>query len=293
MNEPLLSIRNLQKSYSDHEVLKDISLTVYPRDVIAVIGSSGSGKSTFLRCINRLEDIGGGRIDFRNGESVCRIDNRLSEDVKALRTAYKRRMKGADKRQKKALAEERDAEIEKMRRTLNLNEIRAKIGMVFQNFYLFNHLNVLRNCTIAQKKVLHLSDNEAKERAVFNLTRVGMADRLYSRVDELSGGQKQRVAIARALCMNPDILLFDEPTSALDPEMVGEVLEVMKKLAQEGMTMVVVTHEMDFARNVSNRVIFMDNGYIVEQGSPKDLFVHPKEERTKAFLSRYLEKSAS
>lgn len=120
-----------------------------------------------------------------------------------------------------------------------------------------------------------------------------MADRLYSRVDELSGGQKQRVAIARALCMNPDILLFDEPTSALDPEMVGEVLEVMKKLAQEGMTMVVVTHEMDFARNVSNRVIFMDNGYIVEQGSPKDLFVHPKEERTKAFLSRYLEKSAS
>lgn len=152
MNEPLLSIRNLQKSYSDHEVLKDISITVYPRDVIAVIGSSGSGKSTFLRCINRLEDIGGGRIDFRNGESVCRIDNRLSEDVKVLRTAYKRRMKGADKRQKKALAEERDAEIEKMRRTLNLNEIRAKIGMVFQNFYLFNHLNVLRNCTIAQEK---------------------------------------------------------------------------------------------------------------------------------------------
>ena len=252
----ILEVERLEKRFGSTDVLKDISFTMEKGSVLSVLGSSGSGKTTLLRCLNFLEKPDGGKI---------RVDGQLLLDAS----------------RPDAMTEE------------EIRQNRLHFGMVFQNFYLFNHLNVLRNCTIAQKKVLHLSDSEAKERAVFNLTRVGMADRLYSRVDELSGGQKQRVAIARALCMNPDILLFDEPTSALDPEMVGEVLEVMKKLAQEGMTMVVVTHEMDFARNVSNRVIFMDNGYIVEQGSPKDLFVHPKEERTKAFLSRYLEKSAS
>ncbi len=293
MKEALISIRNLQKSFKNHEVLKDISLDVYPGDVIAVIGSSGSGKSTFLRCINRLEDIDGGQIYFRRERVVCRIDNTLSNEIKFLRSKYKPLIKNAKKRDRKALIQERDlkiAAIKRERKKMNVNEIRSRIGMVFQNFHLFNHLDVLRNCTIAQKKVLHLSDEEAKERAISNLTKVGMADRLHSHVNELSGGQKQRIAIARALCMNPDVILFDEPTSALDPEMVGEVLEVMKELALEGRTMIVVTHEMDFAKNVSNRVIFMDNGYIVEEGNPKELFVHPKEERTKAFLSRYLEK---
>lgn len=293
MKEALISIRNLQKSFKNHEVLKDISLDVYPGDVIAVIGSSGSGKSTFLRCINRLEDIDGGQIYFRREGVVCRIDNTLSNEIKFLRSKYKPLIKNAKKRDRKALIQERDlkiAAIKRERKKMNVNEIRSRIGMVFQNFHLFNHLDVLRNCTIAQKKVLRLSDEEAKERAISNLTKVGMADRLHSHVNELSGGQKQRIAIARALCMNPDVILFDEPTSALDPEMVGEVLEVMKELALEGRTMIVVTHEMDFAKNVSNRVIFMDNGYIVEEGNPKELFVHPKEERTKAFLSRYLEK---
>ena len=165
-----------------------------------------------------------------------------------------------------------------------INEIRSKMGMVFQSFNLFNNYDVLSNCTLAQTKVLKRKYNEAKEIAIQHLTQVNMQDRMNYKIRELSGGQKQRVAIARSLCMNPEILLFDEPTSALDPEMVGEVLEVMKKLANQGMTMIVVTHEMNFARNVSNKVVFMENGYIVESGTPEQIFDFPKEERTKEFL---------
>ncbi len=169
-----------------------------------------------------------------------------------------------------------------------INHIRSKIVMVFQSFNLFNNMNVLENCIIAQTKVLKRSYEEAKEKAIKHLTSVNMQDRMNYKISELSGGQKQRVAIARALCMDPEIILFDEPTSALDPEMVGEVLEVMKKLAETGLTMIVVTHEMGFAKDVSNKVIFMENGYIVEQGDPSLIFNNPKEQRTKEFLNRYI-----
>ncbi|MGL5540929.1 MAG: amino acid ABC transporter ATP-binding protein [Erysipelotrichaceae bacterium] len=170
---------------------------------------------------------------------------------------------------------------------LDVNQYRAKVGMVFQNFHLFNHMSVLENCMIGQRKVLKRSKEEAKEKALFFLEKVGMTDFANQNAKRLSGGQKQRVAIARALCMDPDILLFDEPTSALDPETVGDVLDVMKTLANEGLTMIVVTHEMAFAQEVSDRVIFMDNGVIAEEGSPEQLFLRPEKERTKAFLARF------
>ena len=169
-----------------------------------------------------------------------------------------------------------------------INHIRSKIVMVFQSFNLFNNMNVLENCIIAQTKVLKVPYDEAKEKAIKHLTSVNMQDRMNYKISELSGGQKQRVAIARALCMDPEIILFDEPTSALDPEMVGEVLDVMQNLAKSGLTMIVVTHEMAFAKDVSNKVIFMENGYIVEEGSPSAIFDNPQEERTKEFLKRYL-----
>ena len=169
-----------------------------------------------------------------------------------------------------------------------INHIRSKVVMVFQSFNLFNNMNVLENCIIAQTKVLKVPYDEAKEKAIKHLTSVNMQDRMNYKISELSGGQKQRVAIARALCMDPEIILFDEPTSALDPEMVGEVLDVMQNLAKSGLTMIVVTHEMAFAKDVSNKVIFMENGYIVEEGSPSAIFDNPQEERTKEFLKRYL-----
>lgn len=169
---------------------------------------------------------------------------------------------------------------------INENNIRKKVTMVFQSFNLFNNMTVLKNCTIAQEKVLHISKKEAEERAKEQLTKVGLADRMNYRISEISGGQKQRVAIARALCLNPEVILFDEPTSALDPEMVGEVLEVMKSLAANKTTMVVVTHEMNFAKNVSNHVVFMDNGYIVDEGSPKHIFEESTNERLREFLKK-------
>lgn len=169
---------------------------------------------------------------------------------------------------------------------VNENNVRKKVTMVFQSFNLFNNMSVLRNCTIAQEKVLHISKKEAEERAIEQLTKVGLADRIHYRISEISGGQKQRVAIARALCLNPEVILFDEPTSALDPEMVGEVLEVMKSLAANKTTMVVVTHEMNFAKNVSNHVVFMDNGYIVDEGTPKHIFEDSTNERLREFLKK-------
>lgn len=171
-----------------------------------------------------------------------------------------------------------------------INEYRSKVGMVFQSFNLFNNMTVLENCMLCTRKVLHLPKEEAFDRAITHLKAVGMAPYIHAKPSQLSGGQKQRVAIARSLCMNPEVLLFDEPTSALDPELVGDVLEVMKKLAKDGMTMLVVTHEMGFARDVADRVIFMADGYIVEEGIPDEIFTNPKNERTKAFLSRVLEK---
>lgn len=245
MTQAILEIKHLKKSYGQNEVLKDISLTVHKGEVISIIGSSGSGKSTFLRSINLLETPTDGQILY-HGQNVLE--------------------KGYD-----------------------LTQYREKLGMVFQSFNLFENLNVLENTIVAQTTVLKRERTEAEKIAKENLEKVGMGERYWqAKPKQLSGGQKQRVAIARALSMNPDAILFDEPTSALDPEMVGEVLKIMQDLAQEGLTMIVVTHEMEFARDVSHLVIFMDKGVIAEEGKPEDLFTNPKEDRTKEFLQRYL-----
>ena len=245
MGEKVLELVHLQKQFGDHTVLRDIHLSVEKGEVLSVIGASGSGKSTMLRCINLLETPTSGRVLYHG------------QDITA--------------------------------REMNLSQYRAKVGMVFQSFNLFNNKNVLDNCTMAPMTVKKIKRQQAEETAIQHLKEVGLGDFIHADSRRLSGGQKQRVAIARALCMNPEIMLFDEPTSALDPEIVGEVLDVMKNLAAQGMTMIVVTHEMAFAREVSDRVVFMDNGVILEQGSPAEVFGNPKEARTREFLSRYLE----
>ena len=245
MSQVILEINHLKKSFGANQVLKDISLTVHKGEVISIIGSSGSGKSTFLRSINLLEEPSGGEILF-HGQNVLE--------------------KGYD-----------------------LTTYREKLGMVFQSFNLFENLNVLENAIVAQTTVLKRSRTEAEAIAKENLNKVGMTEQYWAaKPKQLSGGQKQRVAIARALSVNPEAMLFDEPTSALDPEMVGEVLKTMKELAETGLTMLIVTHEMEFAKEVSDRVIFMDQGVIAEQGTPQEIFENPKEERTKTFLQRFL-----
>lgn len=241
---PVIEISHLKKDFGSHNVLSDISLSVSKGEVVSVIGSSGSGKSTMLRCINLLETPTAGDILY-NGTSI------LSPKT-------------------------------------DIRRYRAEVGMVFQQFNLFNNMTALDNCMIGQMKVLGRSRAEAQERAMEYLTRVGMERYINAKPRQLSGGQKQRVAIARTLSMSPEVILFDEPTSALDPEMVGEVLEVMRSLADSGFTMIVVTHEMAFAREVSNRVIFMDGGLICEEGAPEDIFGAPQMERTREFLSRVL-----
>lgn len=243
-NDVLIKVNNLQKSFGDVQVLKGINAEIHKGDVMVVIGASGSGKSTFLRCLNRLEEPTGGTILFEGTDIT---------DPK-----------------------------------VNINLHRQKMGMVFQQFNLFPHMTVLKNMTLGPMKLLKLDKNEAEKRAMELLERVGLADRAGSYPSQLSGGQKQRIAIVRALCMNPDVMLFDEPTSALDPEMVGEVLDVMKQLAKDGMTMVVVTHEMGFAREVGTDVVFVDDGVILEQGPPQEFFGNPKNQRLKDFLSKVL-----
>ena len=240
----VIKLSHLEKSYGNNSVLKDINLEVSKGEVISVIGSSGSGKSTMLRCINLLEIPSGGDILY---EGVNIQD-----------------------------------------KSLKLTEYRAKVAMVFQQFNLFNNMTALDNCVKPQMIVLKRTKEEATRIALEFIEKVGMSAYINAKPSQLSGGQKQRIAIARALSMNPDVILFDEPTSALDPEMVGEVLEVMQDLARSGYTMIVVTHEMGFAREVSNRVIFMDGGYIVEEGTPEEIFKNTKQERTKQFLSKVL-----
>ena len=254
----ILSVKNLTKKFGDNQVLKGVDLDVYEGDVVAIIGPSGCGKSTFLRCVNCLEDPSGGSIMF-DGEDLA--------DMK-----------------------------------VDINIHRQKIGMVFQQFNLFNNLCVLDNITLApmivakknkkdlkaQGKTLADVKAETKQRALELLKAIGLEDKAEAYPSQLSGGQKQRVAIVRALAMNPKVILFDEPTSALDPEMVGEVLDVMEELAKRGMTMVVVTHEMGFAREVSNRVIFIDEGVIAEENTPAEFFGNPQSERLKSFLAKVL-----
>jgi len=250
----MLAVDNIYKSFGGKKILKGVSLNINKGEVISVIGPSGSGKSTMLRCLNLLETIDKGRITV---EKDCLV---YTDDAGKL--VY------ADKK--------------------DLRKIRLKLGMVFQNFVLFPHYSVLKNIIDAPVHVAGMNKEEAIEMAMKLLEKVGLADKAEAYPYQLSGGQKQRVAIARALAMKPDILLFDEPTSALDPELTGEVLKVMKELAAEDMTMIVVTHEMNFAREVSDRVIFMDQGLIVEEGSPDEIFQNPKNERTKAFLKNYI-----
>lgn len=244
-SDSVISVKELSKSFGDHEVLRKIDFDIGKGEVVCILGSSGSGKSTLLRCINRLEHQTTGKVLYHN------------EEVRDTPRAVSR--------------------------------YRAKVGMVFQSFNLFENKTVLENCMIGTRKVLHLPKQEAFDRAIDHLKTVGMAPYINARPSQLSGGQKQRVAIARGLCMNPEVLLFDEPTSALDPEMVGEVLNVMKGLAKSGLTMIIVTHEMAFARDVSSRVIFMDQGYVIEDLPPQQFFTNPTNERTRTFLSRYME----
>ena len=245
MLNPILVVDKLTKKYGDHIVFHDIDMTINESETVIIIGPSGTGKSTLLRCINLLTKSNSGKI-WLDGDEI---------------TAH---------------GHEED-------------KVRQHIGMVFQNFLLFNHLTALENVKIGLTKVKKLSNEDAKVKAMEELERVGLSDQAHHYPGQLSGGQQQRVAIARALAMDPRIMLFDEPTSALDPELIGEVLEVMRKLAKDGMTMLVVTHEMGFAREVANRIIFLENGGIVEEGTPEEMFTRPKFKRTREFLWKITE----
>jgi polar amino acid transport system ATP-binding protein len=250
----MVKAESVHKRFGRLEVLKGVSLEVAAGDVMCLLGPSGSGKSTFLRCINHLEKINSGRLT---------VDGML--------VGY--RESGGK------LHELRESEVSRQR---------AQIGMVFQQFNLFPHMTALDNVIEAPTRVLKVSRAEARERAVELLAQVGLADKVGSYPAQLSGGQQQRVAIARALAMRPKLMLFDEPTSALDPELVGDVLDAMRRLAREGMTMIVVTHEMGFAREVADSVVFMDDGIVVESGKPAQVLANPRHERTQAFLSKVL-----
>lgn len=244
MEEPLIQVRGLGKSFGGVKVLRDINVDIHKGDVVFVVGPSGSGKSTFLRCLNRLEEPTDGHILF---EGIDIVDKKT-----------------------------------------DIDKHRQKMGMVFQQFNLFPHMTIMKNLTLAPQKLQGRSMEAAEAEARRLLDRVGLGDRADAYPGQLSGGQKQRIAIVRALCMKPDVMLFDEPTSALDPEMVGEVLNVMRDLAEEKMTMVVVTHEMGFAREVATRVMFMDAGNFVEENAPEEFFVNPRNERLKNFLGKVL-----
>jgi ABC-type polar amino acid transport system ATPase subunit len=242
--EPLVRLEHVHKWFGNLHVLKGVDLKMHQRDVVVVVGPSGGGKSTLLRCVSMLEEPTTGRVFFED------------EDITDVRA--------------------------------NLNEVRTHIGIVFQAYNLFPHMTALRNVTLALDKVLHLSNDEAHDRAMDQLARVGMGNKAKAYPGQLSGGQQQRVAIARALAMQPKMMLFDEVTSALDPELVGEVLEVMIRLAGDGMTMMVVTHEMGFAREVGSRMLFLDEGRIAEEGEPREMFYHPQTDRLRQFLAKVL-----
>ncbi len=294
MSELILEVKNLKKDYGTVSVLKDISLQVNKGECIALIGPSGSGKSTFLRCINLLETPNDGQIIlYEENKQPLRIDDAAYYQIKDLKYSLKVKCKQlkqeGKKDQIKPLKHKVHAQIKELKSALNnvdINYVRSKISMVFQSFNLFNNYSVLENCVLPQIKVLHKSRQEATQIAIKNLKAVGMEERMNFKISDISGGQKQRVGIARSLCMNPDIILFDEPTSALDPEMVDEVLNVMKDLASQGMTMIVVTHEMAFAKNVANKVIFMDKGVVVDQGTSKYIFEESQNPRLLSFLRK-------
>ena len=288
--EALLSVKNLCKSFGKLKVLQGVTLDIHQGDVVAIIGPSGCGKSTFLRCLNFLEDPTSGQITYKN-EVIFKNERRaLKKQMKALKAQDKKAVKTAEYQaifeEYTSLREEEKAIEKQLAQYINIH--RQKVGMVFQQFNLFPHLTVLKNITLAPMKLKKVPAAEAEKKAMDLLEKIGLADKANAYPATLSGGQKQRIAIVRALAMEPEVLLFDEPTSALDPEMVGEVLHLMTELAKEGRTMVVVTHEMGFAKEVANRVIFMNEGVIKEENSPEEFFSNPQDERLKDFLSKVL-----
>ena len=307
----MISVRNIYKQFGKVEVLKGVSCEIEKGEKVVIIGPSGSGKSTFLRCMNLLEEPTYGEV-WLDDDLLTPVDPYLHRDIIMCSNTYKELLKKLSKEQPKLTAQqaeelviddikkndllkkdEGDAYNRLMRKTfkdnsIHVNVARQKIGMVFQQFNLFNNLTVMDNITLAPIKLLKKPKAKAEEDAIELLKRVGLEDRAGTYPTQLSGGQKQRIAIVRALAMNPEVMLFDEPTSALDPEMVGEVLSVMKELALSGMTMVVVTHEMGFAKEVASRVLFIDEGVIMEENEPKEFFDNPQSPRLKDFLSKVL-----
>ncbi len=309
----MIDVRNLYKNFGSVKVLKAVSVSIEKGEKVAIIGPSGSGKSTLLRCMNLLEEPTYGEV-WINGRLITPVDPYLHPEIimssKTFRKMFKERMSAVKEgyMTEQELAAMLISEIKKhdflrrfeggeyrrMMRDLsrtygeNVDKVRRGIGMVFQHFNLFNNKTVIENLMLAPTLLGLESKEKAKEHAMHMLRRIGLEDKAYVYPSTLSGGQKQRIAIVRALCMNPEYMLFDEPTSALDPEMVGEVLQLMKELADDGMTMVIVTHEMGFAREVATRVLFMDDGRIAEDGTPEQVFGNPKNARLKEFLSKVL-----
>ena len=304
-NNSLIQIKGLYKYFGELQVLKGVSTEIKKGEKVVIIGPSGSGKSTMLRCMNLLEVPTYGEIWFE-GKLLTPIDPYLHPEIIRLSKTYKQMLgdkEATDELDKEIIADIKKNDLLKKHEgkeyknaikelyKANFSDIdltRQKIGMVFQHFNLFNNLTVMQNLTLAPVELKLKTKEEAEEKGMELLKRIGLEDKANVYPSTLSGGQKQRIAIIRALAMEPDVMLFDEPTSALDPEMVGEVLELMKKLADEGMTMVVVTHEMGFAREVASRILFMDDGIIKEENSPKEFFDSPKDERLKDFLSKVL-----
>ena len=297
----MISIKNLTKTFEDGvSVLKEVDCEIKKGEVVTIIGPSGSGKSTLLRCMNLLAVPTGGEI-WLDDKLISKVDPYLHDEIIKVSKTYKNLIPTlscddaiSHIKEKKILGQFEGKEYKKMLKEYvenngeDINISRRKMGMVFQHFNLFNNLTVMENLTLAPVELKLKSVNESKEVAMNLLKRIGLEDKADVYPSTLSGGQKQRIAIIRALAMDPEVILFDEPTSALDPEMVGEVLDLMKDLAKEGMTMVIVTHEMGFAREVADRVIFIDEGKIKEDGTPEDVFGNPKDERLKEFLSKVL-----
>lgn len=309
MSNALIEIKNIYKDFGSNRVLNAVSTTIEKGERVVIIGPSGSGKSTLLRCMNLLEEPTYGEV-WLDGKLLNAIDPYLHFDIIEKSNTYKKLyaqalangdnedglkertisyIKQNDLLKKFEGSEYRKAIKEKEKQSkLKINSAREEMGMVFQHFNLFNNLTVLKNLTLAPIQLKKQTKEEAERNAMELLRRIGLEDKANAYPSTLSGGQKQRIAIVRALAMNPKVMLFDEPTSALDPEMVGEVLDLIKEVANDGMTMVIVTHEMGFAKEVGTRILFMDEGVIAEEGTPSELFDNPKNERTKQFLKAVL-----
>ena len=297
----MINVKNLYKDFGSNRVIDALSCDIKDNECVVVIGPSGSGKSTFLRCLNELEEPTYGEI-WLDGSLLTPVDPYLHPEIIKSSSTFKKLIANGLTEDETIVKIKKEDLLKKHEGTeysslmkalysknhLNINLARQKMGMVFQHFNLFNNLTVMNNLTLAPVKLKLKTKEEAEAKALELLERIGLTDKKDEYPNKLSGGQKQRIAIIRALCMEPEVMLFDEPTSALDPEMVGEVLDVMKDLAKSGMTMICVTHEMGFAKEVADRVLFMDSGKIIEEGTPDEIFQNPQSERLKSFLSKVL-----